>query len=179
MARVRTLSDLGRRQPWSGWEQRLLGAEPVCEPGAKFEGPTSGRKRRGAGGICVSTLRPGLWAASSLCVFCGLSSRSRSPSWWLSGLTFQNPSSKSVFVPLALRGPTSRVLSASVRQCSVGWSLTSQTSPRLPRKIPWSSHQVLWILHQDLLKVVTFTDGVEGVVPPRAAYAELLRRPLS
>lgn len=69
MARVRTLSDLGRRQPWSGWEQRLLGAEPVCEPRAKFEGPTSGRKWGGF----VSLLyvpgcgRPPLSVSSAVC----------------------------------------------------------------------------------------------------------------
>lgn len=95
------------------------------------------------------------------------------------GLTFRDPSSKSVCVPLALWGPTSRVPSASVCQCSVGWSLMSQTSPRLPRKILRGSHQVLWIPHQDLLKVMTFTKGVEGVVPPRAVCDELLSRPLS
>ena len=95
------------------------------------------------------------------------------------GLTFRDPSFKSVCVPLALWGPTSRVPSASVCQCSVGWSLTSQTSPRLPRKILRGSHQVLWIPHQDLLKVMTFTKGVEGVVPPRAVCDELLSRPLS
>lgn len=89
--------------------------------------------------------RPRLWAAPSLCVFCGLSNRSGSTSRWLRGLTFRDPSSKSVFVPLALRGPASRVLSVSVRQCPVGWSLTSQTSPGLPRKILRGSHRVLWI----------------------------------
>lgn len=47
---------------------------------------------------------------------------------------------------LSLWGPTSRVLSVSVCQCSVGWSLTSQTSPGLPRKILRGSHQLLWIL---------------------------------
>lgn len=46
---------------------------------------------------------------------------------------------------LSLRGPTSQVLSVSVRQCSVGWSLMSQTSPGLPLKILRGSHQVLWI----------------------------------
>lgn len=79
MARVRTLSDLGRKQPRSGWEQWLLGAEPACGPGAKLEGPRGSRK---LGGICIAIFCPGLWAASSLSVFCSLSSCSGSPSWW-------------------------------------------------------------------------------------------------
>lgn len=69
--------------------------------GQSSRGPQAGGN---GGGICVSTFRPGLWAASSLCVFCGLSSRSGSPSWWLSGLTFRDPSSKSVW-PSGPPGP--------------------------------------------------------------------------
>ena len=99
MARVRTLSDLGRKQPRSGWEQWLLGAEPACGPGAKLEEP---RGRGKLGGLCRYFLSRAVGGLRSVCLLqfvqslrepfmvdCGLTFRDRPPnlsvSLWPSG----------------------------------------------------------------------------------------------
>ena len=106
--------------------------------------------------------RPRLWAASSLCVFCGLSNRSGSPSRWLRGLTSRDPSSKSVFVP-----PGPHVPSAVRVRPSVFSGLVTHVPgiSRTPTEDPAGFTPTALDSHQHLLKVITLSGGVGGVVP--------------
>ena len=123
--------------------------------GAKFKGPLSAEEIRRHLWLCFSVLgcrRP------PHSVFCSLSKCSSNPSSLLRSLTFQGKTPRFVFAPLAFQGPHApvRCLLPSGRFCSVGRLLTSRTSPGLPRKILYCSHQVLWIPHPDLPNFVTF-----------------------
>lgn len=54
------------------------GLSQPADLGRSWRSPEAG----GNWGVCVAIFCPGLWAASALSVFCSLSSRSGSPSWW-------------------------------------------------------------------------------------------------